>query len=343
MCVGMKRREVLRQCGAGMTVAGSFALAGCGGNGDGGGGNGNGDGGGSGNGNGGTGDGDNGDGGSNGNGGGDNGESSGTGGDEPTVSATSTPESSDGGSVGRNTVDGLEITGWVVQDVEDQFQVSVTIRNTGDRTTDIFNYEYGLALYGNDGTEISTDGGGSGSTNDTEIAPGQRASINVFQSVDGSPEDVERFEISLSCDGPFVDGVYCSAGPVTTAESGPTNTGDVQGSVGQNDVPQLEFTDWEVQQDDSDDFTVLVTVRNGGEQTTDVFDYDFGMVLYDASGTDITGSSSGSMAVSDTETAPGETTQLNLFQEVNGSPADVATYRLTLGCDDFFSEGAYCE
>lgn len=313
----MQRRTVLKQCTAGLAAAGSFGLAGCGSSNDSG----------------------------DSNGGGDSNDDAGSTPTDVAETDTDRPEQtaeSVGGAVGQNTVDGLKIVDWLVKDTTDDFTVQVTVENTGQQTTDIFDYEYGLALYDESGADISTGGSGSGSIADTEIEPGEQSTINVFQSVEGSPDNVTSFEISLSCDGPFVEGVYCT-GPSTPADSGPTNTGDVQGSVGQNDVPELTITDWRVVDNQQSDFTVDITVRNDGDKQTDIFDYEYGMTLYDASGADITGGGSGSLAVDDTDTAPGESADMKLMQSVDGDKSDVATYELTLGCDDFFSDGVYCE
>ncbi len=135
-----------------------------------------------------------------------------TGNGEEGTPTNSGPQTS--GSVeisGASTVSGLAIGNLERRDGnEDEVVVVTTVRNTGERTTDIFNYNYELALYDADGAEMGTNNG-FGSSTDTEVAPGESATINVSKSVEGAAGGVARAEVSLTCDGMFAEGAYCES------------------------------------------------------------------------------------------------------------------------------------
>lgn len=137
---------------------------------------------------------------------------------EQPPTATSPPSGASGKTAGdgagiastaRSDVDGLAVEGTAVTDSGDQFGVDVTLRNTGDQTTDIFDYGYELTVYDGSGAEITGNGSGQGSINDTEIATDETATITVRTDVDGSVDAVARYELVVNCSGMFVEGVYC--------------------------------------------------------------------------------------------------------------------------------------
>lgn len=228
----MNRRQLLRNCGAGLSALSITALSGCnalsGDGGDDSGGDGDADGDGSSGGGSGS-DGDGASGGGNGldgdSDGGDglDGDSDGdedAGAASPTQSPTATSppsdatgQTSDGGTglaaSASSDVDGLAVEGTTVTDSGDQFAVDVTLQNTGEQTTDIFDYGYELTVYDGNGAEITGNGSGQGSINDTEIEPGESATITVRTDVDGSVDAVARYELVVNCSGMFVEGVYC--------------------------------------------------------------------------------------------------------------------------------------
>jgi len=129
--------------------------------------------------------------------------------DQPSETPAPDEQMGPTGSVGQNTVDRLEIVAIEAADAEDQFTAAVTVRNTGEQTTDIFDYGYTITLYDESGADITGSGSGSGSAGDTEVAPGEQATLNVFQAVEEDPSAVATFEVTLSCEGMFVEGVYC--------------------------------------------------------------------------------------------------------------------------------------
>lgn len=226
----MNRRTLLRNCGVGLGVLANAALAGCtdSNNGD----DGNGD----------DGDDENGDdsaddgggddagdsdGGSNGDGDGSDGESGDDGstdgamGDIPTDSdaadETTVQSDSSGGSggsqegSGESLVEGLVIDGLERVDQDDRVSVATTVRNDGEQTTDIFEYAYELTLFDEAGTDVTDGGTNFGTTAETEIASGDTATINVSSTPASSVDDVASYEVTLSCEGPFVEGTYCDA------------------------------------------------------------------------------------------------------------------------------------
>jgi hypothetical protein len=124
----------------------------------------------------------------------------------------SSPQASDGVDIsGESTVSGLAVGDLARQGGnEDEFAVVTTVQNTGEQTTDVFEYNYELALYDADGAEMGTNTG-FGSTGDTEVAPGESATINVSKSVENDVDDVVRAAVTLDCDGTFAEGTYCES------------------------------------------------------------------------------------------------------------------------------------
>jgi len=134
----------------------------------------------------------------------------GCGGAESSGSETETldlPQESMGEVVG-DGVDGLEVVGWESEPTEEGLELTITVRNVGDQTTDIKDYSYDVTVYDGEDTDITGSDTGTSSV-DTEIDPGSVASITVTQGVDGNAANVARYEIDLNCDGAFTDGVYC--------------------------------------------------------------------------------------------------------------------------------------
>ncbi|RXK51320.1 hypothetical protein [Halorientalis pallida] len=112
---------------------------------------------------------------------------------------------------GESTVDPLVVDGLERQGGnENKVVIVTTVRNAGEQTTDIVEYSYDLVLFDADGAEMGTNTG-FGTTGDTEVAPGEAATINVSKSVEGDVSAVARAEVTLSCEGMFAEGVYCES------------------------------------------------------------------------------------------------------------------------------------
>jgi len=85
----------------------------------------------------------------------------------------------------------------------------VTVHNTGDQSTDADVYEDDASVYDADGQDVGTGLTGIGRTDTTAVDPGEETTVIVSPGVDGDPARVASYEISLSCEGFDVDGVYC--------------------------------------------------------------------------------------------------------------------------------------
>lgn len=123
----------------------------------------------------------------------------------------------------------------------------------------------------------------------------------------------------------------------TPTPSGPT------GEVVENTVDGLEIVGMEVEEAESERFNVVLTVRNTGDQETDAFNYEYSLTVFDADGADITAGASGTSAFGGTTVAPGEETEITATTGYDGEKSDIASYEVTVGCDDFGDVGVYCE
>ena len=111
------------------------------------------------------------------------------------------------GSVGENTVDGIEIVGWTSETLDESFQVTATVRNSGNETTGLIDYDFSLALYDDSGSEIPTSGILARSTAG-DIGSGETGELRLDITGMDNPDAVSTYEISVTCDT-FSDGVYC--------------------------------------------------------------------------------------------------------------------------------------
>lgn len=94
-------------------------------------------------------------------------------------------------------------------DPETDYSVLLTVDNTGDQATDLSEYTYEIHLYDDAGNDITP--AKRATRNWDEPGPGASGEITVqglFGDSDHSPDDVARYEITLTCDG-FDEGVYC--------------------------------------------------------------------------------------------------------------------------------------
>jgi hypothetical protein len=143
-------------------------------------------------------------------------DDSGDGSDETTDSQTGTSPSDTTGqgtggitATGESAVEGLEIV-----DLERQggnsnkILMFTTVRNAGDQTTDLSEYNYEMSLYDSEGDAIQ---GSRGYAKGDEVAPGDSGTINVSHSVEGDVADVARAEVSINCNGALIDGAYCQS------------------------------------------------------------------------------------------------------------------------------------
>ena len=139
----------------------------------------------------------------------------------------------------------------------------------------------------------------------------------------------------------------CSGGSTDTEDGGdtPTPTPTPSGPTGEvveNAVDGIEIVGHRVKESDRERFAVVLTVRNAGDQETDAFDYEYDLAVFDSGGTEVTGGASGTTATGAT-VALGEETEITATTGYEGSKSDIASYEITVGCDDFGGTGVYCE
>lgn len=132
----------------------------------------------------------------------------------PTPTTTPTPAADDDGEpVGEvvdNAVEELEITDWSarIDDMNNDFVVTLSIENTGDQATELVDYWYVITLYDAEGTEIPNGGNSQSGSEKTYARPGEVGALDVAVWVENdNPEDVARYEIAMNCT--LSDGVYC--------------------------------------------------------------------------------------------------------------------------------------
>lgn len=97
------------------------------------------------------------------------------------------------------------------QDHEDvHFAVTATIQNSGNQETNLGDYEYEIRLYSPEDIDITP--GSTWAVNPDTVAPGETGTVllqvSFISSNSVSPEDVDRYEVTLSC-GEDSAGSYC--------------------------------------------------------------------------------------------------------------------------------------
>lgn len=137
-------------------------------------------------------------------------------GDSDSPETESIPELQLSGQRLESTVDELSITGQAHELVRGRqhedihFAVTPTVRNTGDKETDLGNYQYKIRLYSEEDIDITP--GNTWKANPETVQPGETGTILLqvsFISAEGvSPEDVDQYEVTLSC-GEDGAGAYC--------------------------------------------------------------------------------------------------------------------------------------
>jgi len=137
-------------------------------------------------------------------------------GDGDSTDTEDIPELQLSGQQLESTVDELSITEQTHELVPGQqhedihFAVTPTVRNTGDQETNLGDYQYEIRLYSEEDIDITP--GSTWKANPETVQPGETGTILLqvsFISAEGvSPEDVDRYEVTLSCGGDNA-GTYC--------------------------------------------------------------------------------------------------------------------------------------
>lgn len=131
----------------------------------------------------------------------------------PMATTTSTPATPDDGEpVGEvvdNAVEELEITDWSGRIDDDDFVVTLSIKNTGNQQTQLVKYWYDIRLYDAENTNIRLGKNTQSPSEETDPAPGEVGVLNAVISLENdNPEDVARYETSITCTLAD-DAVYC--------------------------------------------------------------------------------------------------------------------------------------
>jgi hypothetical protein len=131
----------------------------------------------------------------------------------------------------------------------------------------------------------------------------------------------------------------------TAASSGPTVESMCQ--VAETDLEELSVVGCQSSAEDGN-LLVDVTIRNDGQQETDLFEYDLEVTPYDATEVDsannIGGGGQSNTYPGDTVAQPGETRSVTAVVALadSASPSDVQLYTVAVQCGTF-SEGLYCQ
>lgn len=120
-------------------------------------------------------------------------------------------------SVVSNSIDGIAVQsmeGAVVSDDQggEILEIQITVTNTGDETTHARDYTYDLTVYDDSCTVLEIPGVTQyGLSQDME--PGDSASLFITPTrSEFELDQISAFEVSVSCSGPFAEGVYCPEG-----------------------------------------------------------------------------------------------------------------------------------
>jgi hypothetical protein len=90
---------------------------------------------------------------------------------------------------------------------DEWFGIVLTVRNSGDRRTDLHKYNYEMRIYNPDGENVTGDEVTVAPFEETEVEPGETQTISIITPAEGA--DVARGEVVLNCDGRFTTHIYC--------------------------------------------------------------------------------------------------------------------------------------
>lgn len=181
---------------------------------------------------------------------------------------------------------------------------------------------------GDDGGD--TDGGDIEGSNGGSDSDGNNDDTGGGDDTDGGSADGDT--------GGTASGSQGDSG----SESGGEFVQESMGSVGRDDISELELVAWESEVTDIE-FNVRVAVRNNGDEQANAREYTFEIVPFDESGTelDVTGTSV-AYEGQKTEMAPGGVGSVVVTPAMDADPGTVASYEVNLHCDGPFAEGVYC-
>lgn len=187
-------------------------------------------------------------------------------------------------------------------------------------------------------------------TGGSEVGPGEEGTIELQRNLSKYEPEVADFDVSINC-GDFTadEKAYCDDGDYQTGiDEGydqPDWDSAASGSVAQNIVSQLEITELEADRQGGT-FFVRPTIRNAGDQTTDIFEYNYELALFETSGAEMSTSGAALSSTSETDIPPGETGHFNLILNITEHYPEVGSYEVTLNCESIFedetADGVYC-
>jgi hypothetical protein len=112
--------------------------------------------------------------------------------------------------VGDSTVEGIEIESIANEGGGDRrVSVSATVRNTGEQTVDVYNYEWVLSAFDGDGNDISDGETGFGTDEGATVGAGETMAVFANRIINGSKEDMARLKLGVRCtegNGKYCDG-----------------------------------------------------------------------------------------------------------------------------------------
>ena len=118
------------------------------------------------------------------------------------------------GSVISNAIDGIEVESvdasiTTSEDADDQLEVAITVRNSGEETTHPRDYTYDLTLYDDSCTVLEIPGVTQYGVS-PDLEPGDTGALFITPTrAEFSVDEIAAYEVSVSCSGSFAEGVYC--------------------------------------------------------------------------------------------------------------------------------------
>lgn len=128
----------------------------------------------------------------------------------------------------------------------------------------------------------------------------------------------------------------------------PTPTQEEMGSVREDTVDGVEIVGWEHEIDEEqstrESLVVDVTIKNVGEETTDVIKYPVSVYAYDENGEEMQPLGGSADSKNDGEIDPGESAGkiVRPIYARGSDPANMSAYELVIQCNGYNS-GVYCE
>jgi hypothetical protein len=118
------------------------------------------------------------------------------------------------GSVVSNAIDGIEVESIdasivTSEEAGDQLELAITVSNSGDQTTHPRDYTYDLTVYDDTCTVLEIPGVTQYGVS-PDLEPGDTGSLFITPTrSEFSVDQIAAYEVTVSCSGPFAEGVYC--------------------------------------------------------------------------------------------------------------------------------------